>query len=44
MHTTTRRSRLGRAGLGEGDHIHTVAATIEGRVVSGSTIFSIPAV
>jgi hypothetical protein len=30
--------------LAAGDHIYTVAATIDGRIVSGSTIFTIPAV
>ena len=44
--TTSSRYETGFkvSDLGEGDHIYTVAATIEGRVVSGSTIFTIPAV
>jgi hypothetical protein len=29
--------------LDPGDHIYTVAASIEGRIISGSTIFTIPA-
>jgi hypothetical protein len=31
------------ADLAPGDHIYTVAATIEGKVLSGSTIFTTPA-
>ena len=31
------------ADMEPGDHIYTVAATIDGRIVSGSTIFTIPA-
>jgi len=31
------------ADLDPGDHIYTVVATLEGRVLSGSTIFTIPA-
>jgi hypothetical protein len=31
------------ADLAAGDHIYTVAATIDGRIVSGSTIFTVPA-
>jgi hypothetical protein len=31
------------ADLAPGDHLYTVAATIDGQVVSGSTIFTIPA-
>lgn len=31
------------ADLDPGDHIYTVAATIDGQIVSGSTIFTIPA-
>jgi len=44
--TTSSRYETGFkvSDLVEGDHIYTVAATIEGRIVSGSTIFTIPAV
>jgi len=31
------------ADLEPGDHLYTVAATVDGRIVSGSTIFTIPA-
>jgi hypothetical protein len=31
------------AGLVAGDHIYTVAATIDGTVVTGSTVFTVPA-
>jgi hypothetical protein len=31
------------AGLAAGDHLYTVAATVDGRIVTGSTIFTIPA-
>ena len=31
------------ADLEPGDHIYTVAASIEGRIISGSTVFTIPA-
>ena len=37
------RTDLKVADLAAGDHIYTVAATIDGRVVTGSTIFTIPA-
>jgi len=37
------RTDLKVADLAVGDHIYTVAATIDGTVVSGSTIFTIPA-
>jgi len=44
--TTSSRYETGLkvSDLAEGDHIYTVAATIDGRIVSGSTIFTIPAV
>jgi hypothetical protein len=31
------------ADLEPGDHLYTVAATIDGQIVSGSTVFTIPA-
>jgi hypothetical protein len=31
------------ADLGPGDHLYTVAASVDGRIVSGSTVFTIPA-
>jgi hypothetical protein len=31
------------ADLGPGDHIYTVAASVDGQIVSGSTVFTIPA-
>jgi hypothetical protein len=44
--TTSSRYETGFkvSDLGQGDHIYTVAATIDGRIISGSTIFTIPAV